>query len=568
MGQFWGKSAKYSHEEKPVKKWYTDSALTLLTGCLSFITFLLNATACYGGNLRHLAPYDLNADFCGSKLVGEDRQYLYYPDPHNPTSGICVDSCPTAETRGTINIPDGLGGIQVHPITSSELVSGQYCFQRRLKSREILTTLQQQRPFLYSIVQDIFKATEVLFATIFLSIVLAIAGIKAMLNKRAGKNVCLAASFAPCFFSLLTVLLTLYHFFTPRVLQPGFSLLLLSGILATMSFLTGTLPVIFPKTYGRSRQFMLIGAQALEEMPDLLTFIIVTVAGIGVTVVWNIWICASLLTMGRAVPQPLVVDSHGETYMGIVASFTRTPGQGLACLVVLVTFVLQFESAIVFTKFLTTRCVKKWFEKLPRNGVRSPRCDYVLPVCMDVPKDWGPMGAAILFNNQLLPVKLDEANGGFLEAALAGYIVSFNTCQEFKNKKRNASAGAHARESGRSLPGSPLSHPGVAESIFVAVLTWIGLELAPIFNNTGEKALDSIPVIVLLVFVMSALVLTVFQEAVNAAACAGVMYWSKAASDVLWCNSINSDTLPVYESKHLRKFLELLRRKCDRQILF
>lgn len=60
MGQFWGKSAKYSHEEKPVKKWYTDSALTLLTGCLSFITFLLNATACYGGNLRHLAPYDLN----------------------------------------------------------------------------------------------------------------------------------------------------------------------------------------------------------------------------------------------------------------------------------------------------------------------------------------------------------------------------------------------------------------------------------------------------------------------------------------------------------------------------
>lgn len=210
----------------------------------------------------------------------------------------------------------------------------------------------------------------------------------------------------------------------------------------------------------RSRQFMLIGAQVLEEMPDLLTFIIVTVAGIGVTVVWNIWICASLLTMGRAVPQPLVVDSHNETYMGIMASFTRTPGQGLACLVVLVTFVLQFESgkvsersccfswqsaaklnlkcvnekydkhktwwfflicwksenlfaAIVFTKFLTTRCVKKWwvyfkcfslnwfnksiyfrFEKLPRNGVRSPRCDYVLPVCMDVPKDWGPMGAA------------------------------------------------------------------------------------------------------------------------------------------------------------------------------
>lgn len=379
-------------------------------------------------------------------------------------------------------------------------VSGQYCFQRRLKSREILTTLQQQRPFLYSIVQDIFKATEVLFATIFLSIVLAIAGIKAMLNKRAGKNVCLAASFAPCFFSLLTVLLTLYHFFTPRVLQPGFSLLLLSGILVRIFISNfcclfwlrlslhrplcpswrGHCRLFFPRLTGgkaaaanggfccspfqvaaacRSRQFMLIGAQALEEMPDLLTFIIVTVAGIGVTVVWNIWICASLLTMGRAVPQPLVVDSHGETYMGIVASFTRTPGQGLACLVVLVTFVLQFESgeksrrsrclswqsaaefnlkcvnekfdlhktwffrifwksenlfaAIVFTKFLTTRCVKKWwvdfkcfslnwfkkaicfrFEKLPRNGVRSPRCDYVLPVCMDVPKDWGPMGAA------------------------------------------------------------------------------------------------------------------------------------------------------------------------------
>lgn len=70
---------------------------------------------------------------------------------------------------------------------------------------------------------------------------------------------------------------------------------------------------------------------------------------------------------------------------------------------------------------------------------------------------------AVLFNNQLLPVKLDEANGGFLEAALAGYIVSFNTCQEFKNKKRNVTAGAHARESGRSLPGSPLSHPRAAE---------------------------------------------------------------------------------------------------------
>lgn len=40
--------------------------------------------------------------------------------------------------------------------------------------------------------------------------------------------------------------------------------------------------------------------------------------------------------------------------------------------------------------------------------------------------------------------------------------------------------------------------------------------------------------------VYSSFTIQVFQEAVNAAACAGVMYWSKAASDVLWCNSINS----------------------------
>lgn len=123
---------------------------------------------------------------------------------------------------------------------------------------------------------------------------------------------------------------------------------------------------------------MLVGAQALEEMPDLLTFVIMTGAGIGATLIWNIWICASLLTMGRPVPEPLMVEPHAEAYMGIMMSFTRTPGQGLACLIVLVTFILQFESgkgrtafmglkngftfgaAIVFTKFLTTRCVKKW----------------------------------------------------------------------------------------------------------------------------------------------------------------------------------------------------------------
>lgn len=110
------------------------------------------------------------------------------------------------------------------------------------------------------------------------------------------------------------------------------------------------------------------------------------------------------------------------------------------------------------------------------------------------------------------------------------------------------------------------------------MVTWIALEIAPIFNHTvpsdsrhhlksqcvmqgnsqGQKALDSIPVVVLVAFVMSALVLAVgqflngipafhkyfsfqvFREAVNSAACAAVILWSKAASDVLWCNAINS----------------------------
>lgn len=123
---------------------------------------------------------------------------------------------------------------------------------------------------------------------------------------------------------------------------------------------------------------MLVGAQALDEMPDLLTFVIMASAGIGVTVVWNLWIFASLLTMGRHVPAPLAVEAHAETYMGIITSFARTPGQGLACFIVFITFVLQFESskpqnscfrfllsdrllaAIMFTRFFTTRCVKKW----------------------------------------------------------------------------------------------------------------------------------------------------------------------------------------------------------------
>lgn len=114
-------------------------------------------------------------------------------------------------------------------------VSGQYCLQRRLKARDILTTLQEKRPFLYSIVQDVFKATEVLFATVFISIVLALTGMKAMLNKRAGRNVSLATSFAPCFFAIAIVLLTLYHLFSPRVIAPGLSLLVLSGILVSES---------------------------------------------------------------------------------------------------------------------------------------------------------------------------------------------------------------------------------------------------------------------------------------------------------------------------------------------
>ncbi|KAL8271971.1 hypothetical protein Esti_004095 [Eimeria stiedai] len=561
---------------------------------------IIVAAACYSGNLKQLAPYDLNADFCGSKVVGEERQYLYYPDPYNPTNGICVESCPTAEWTGTINIPDGLGGITVHPVSSSELVLGQYCFQPRMKSKEILTSLHEKRPFLYSIVQDVFKATEVLFATVFISIVLAVVGIKAMLNKRSGRNVSLATSFAPCFVAMAIVLLTLYHFFTPRVVAPGISLLVLACVLAAASFSTGAIPIVFPKTYARSRQLMLVGAQALEEMPDVMTFVIMTSAGIGATVIWNIWICASLLTMGRAVPEPLVVDSHAEVYMGIMTSFTRKPGQGLACLIVFVTFVLQFESAIVFTKFLTTRCVKKWFEKLPRNGHRDPRCDYLIPACTDVPKDWGPLGAAtffapicripanlmqmlasesalaphtdtlatylqrrliyfndcrklefnlrqrksrrqseptaVLFNNQLLPSKLDDANSGFLEAALAGYL-------ELTQGKVDDHYSARRYAVQELL--SPAFQVGFFStmSIFVAMITWITLEWAPIFNHTGQKALDSVPVVVLIAFTMSALVLAVFREAINAAACAAVMLWSKAASDVLWCNAINSVSL-------------------------
>ncbi|KAL8440182.1 hypothetical protein Efla_006995 [Eimeria flavescens] len=539
MGLSGERHSKSSHEDTPLKRWYSDSILTL--------------------------------------VVGEERQYLYYPDPYNPTNGICVESCPTAQWEGTINIPDGSGGITVHPVSSSELVLGQYCFQPRLKSGEILATLHERRPFLYSIVQDVFKSTEVLFATVFISIVLAVLGMKALLNKKAGRNVCLITSFAPCFFAIATVLLTLYHFFSPRVLSPGLSLLILACVLAAASFSTGAIPVVFPKTYARSRQLMLVGAQALEEMPDLMTFVIATSAGIGATLIWNVWICASLLTMGRAVPEPLVVESHAEVYMGIMTSFTRTPGQGLACLIVFVTFVLQFESAIVFTKFLTTRCVKKWFEKLPRNGHRNPRCDYLLAVCADVPKDWGPLGAAtffapvcrlpanlmqmlasesalaphtdtlatylqrrltylndcLLFNNQLLPSKLDDASGGFLEAALAGYLeLTQGKVDDHYSAKRYAVQELL----------SPAFQVGFFStmSLFVTMITWITLELAPIFNHTGQKALDSIPVVVLIAFVMSALVLAIFWEAVNAASCAAVMLWSKAASDVLWCSAINS----------------------------
>lgn len=102
---------------------------------------------------------------------------------------------------------------------------------------------------------------------------------------------------------------------------------------------------------------MLIGAQALDEMPDLLTFVIATIAGIGLTAIWNIWICASILTMGRPVPEPLVVESHNEIYMGIMTAFTRTPGQGLACLIVLITFILQFESGTSSSEHLASQCL-------------------------------------------------------------------------------------------------------------------------------------------------------------------------------------------------------------------
>lgn len=51
---------KFLNEETPLKKWYSDSFLALLTSSLSFITFLLSAAACYSGNLKQLGPYDLN----------------------------------------------------------------------------------------------------------------------------------------------------------------------------------------------------------------------------------------------------------------------------------------------------------------------------------------------------------------------------------------------------------------------------------------------------------------------------------------------------------------------------
>lgn len=89
---------------------------------------------------------------------------------------------------------------------------------------------------------------------------------------------------------------------------------------------------------------MLVGCQTLMEMPDLLTFVIATGAGLGVTLIWNLWICASLITLGRSVPQPLFVQSHAETYVGLVTSFARTPGQGLACFILVITFILQCES--------------------------------------------------------------------------------------------------------------------------------------------------------------------------------------------------------------------------------
>lgn len=108
--------------------------------------------------------------------------------------------------------------------------------QHRMKSREIIAALRESRPFLFGVVQDVFKSTEIIFAAIFISIVISIVGIKAILRKDTGKNISLASTLSPIFFSMLVVLLMLYNFFVPRTVTPGISLLLLSGILVSILF--------------------------------------------------------------------------------------------------------------------------------------------------------------------------------------------------------------------------------------------------------------------------------------------------------------------------------------------
>ncbi|KYF41250.1 hypothetical protein TGARI_209585 [Toxoplasma gondii ARI] len=311
---------------------------------LSTLSLLITYYAASHGGVEKLAPYDLNADPCGGVAVGGDRVFLYYPELGNMALAVCVSECPGVETNKTVKLPNGKGGVRDHRFSPSQLVIGEYCLPERVNATDFVSSTQLQTDVVHGVFRDIAKSTEFLFAFAFVCVFSCFGWLKVLYLARSLRVVSfLLVDCLPFVSSAIFIVSASFTLQASPFTKATAVWVVVTGFLIKLPVTFGMLRYLVTSSYERGRSLTLAGIQALFEMPDLVTALIATMLFSGVLVIWNAWMCAAVLTIGRPVPKPLTSDA-GEI-IGVETDFLAPAWRPVALGVVILSHLLQTETS-------------------------------------------------------------------------------------------------------------------------------------------------------------------------------------------------------------------------------
>ncbi|PHJ24735.1 transmembrane protein, partial [Cystoisospora suis] len=224
-------------------------------------------------------------------------------------------------------------------------VHGEYCFQTAINATDVVGAIRSQRSLLHSAFRDIAKATELIFALVFVAVFLTWGLLRIVSATQSGSSSATFIDYMPFLMSVLFLALTV---------NTGGASLSTESVLCCA--LTGFMVVrevgqsldtqkTLSNTDRRARLLALTGIEALFEMPDLLVLVVACMVAAGIFSIWNIWVCATLLTTGRPIPRPLYAPSVPGAILGVETEFRAPPWRVPALIVVLTCYLLQTETS-------------------------------------------------------------------------------------------------------------------------------------------------------------------------------------------------------------------------------